>query len=150
MAIKTFLNKNTQELDREVNEFMGSKGKDLPVRTEVFKVEKEIFHKATVFYDEIKRESIKEEKPTKHSYEENKIGVAWKNKKNSATLNVKLDENPNYIFYNKKDFQKEGDDLIITNPATNVNYRFKPNLKKSNDKHPDWIIYQEEEEKEND
>mgnify|MGYP001616822597 FL=1 len=41
MAIKTFLNKNTQELDREVNEFMGSKGKDLPVRTEVFKVEKE-------------------------------------------------------------------------------------------------------------
>lgn len=52
--IKTFKSDNLEALDKDVNDFMASKGKDLPVRTEVYVADGKIWHKATVFWDGVR------------------------------------------------------------------------------------------------
>lgn len=54
--IKTILDYNIENLDRKANEFMKTKKKNLPVRTEMVvipsDIELKILHKCTIFYDE--------------------------------------------------------------------------------------------------
>lgn len=57
IAIKTFLNKDQEKLDKQVNAFIHSKGvTSLPVRTETYIIPfsdySEVCHKAVVFYNE--------------------------------------------------------------------------------------------------
>lgn len=49
--IKTFINKDINKLDTEVNDAMAEHCRNLPVRTEMVVIGNEVLHKATMFFD---------------------------------------------------------------------------------------------------
>ena len=159
--IKTFISEKIEELDKACNDFMATKTRNLPVRTESFVINSgtsyKVFHKNTVFFDErfekpeepglayndinIGEETIDApdtatpaKKPT------NKLGSLWLQKDNktiSGNFNDARIVIPEVVEPKIKALQ-EGDKLEVTMKGDKV-LIIKNKFKKT-PTHPDWII----------
>lgn len=149
--IKTIVSSDIGELDKTVNDFMIVKGQNLPVRTESFVVNfketAEIYHKATIFFNETfgtgPTEEIKISTATTQTFDTNKpekLGALWmKDSKISGTFNGKR-------LNISEDVAKKLiplgmiDNLILE--IEGVSSKIIRNKFKKETKHPDFLIYE--------
>lgn len=149
--IKTIIKATSEDLDVAVNDFMATKARNLPVRTECFLLEGLVYHKATIFWDEdmspkrsvnLDTGAIEEEvifrEPKKKS---NKRGSLWIQQNGNVTGNF-IDENDQEIKIALP--QKARDQLKnegkIGLKIRGIDVRCIANQFKKTAQHPDFVI----------
>ena len=164
--IHTILADKVDELDRQVNDFMRQKKRNLPVRTESYVVEMgnttKVIQKATIFYDEnfnvndgghvvdngqetYSEELVEEEKSIHQEEPEKKksaqIGALWFSK-DGKTLTGKCNNEstavPENITAKIKQLQNGDKYPLIIKKVDTVIIR---NKFKESTRHPDFVIY---------
>lgn len=143
--IKTIVSDDVNRLDMEVNEFMTSRKRNLPVRTEAYVLNfgdsAKVYHKATIFYDEPFADS---ELAQNTSTIREKVGALWIQKDNSISGTLDIDAKGERIgipdnLAPSLAFLKEDTELEMT--IKNHKVKVIRNKFKKEAKHPDYIIY---------
>ena len=153
--IHTIIADSTEDLDKQVNAFMTQRKQNLPVRTEVYPYDGQVWHKATVFYDEpfnqakgtpksddeeVYDEMNQEEYQNSSKGKTDKLGALWLKKEGGISGKFK-EENiniPENIAEELNDMS-ESDHLSKVIKGTPV--KIIRNKFKKEPKHPDWIIF---------
>lgn len=143
--IKTIVSDDVNRLDMEVNEFMTSRKRNLPVRTEAYVLNfgdsTKVYHKATIFYDEPFGDS---ELPSKTSSIREKVGALWIQKDNSISGTLDINTKGERIgipdnLAPSLAFLKEDTELEMT--INDHKVKVIRNKFKKEAKHPDYVIY---------
>lgn len=155
--IKTIINSNVEQLDKDTNAFIKTLStKSAPVRTECYVLNNQVFHKNTIFYDEARpaqkapEEEILEESRQDEYKEENRskqIGALWSQR--DGTISGKLQPNGKdgasediVLPENAQEILEQHGKCEIT--IKGIKARILHNKFKKTKKHPDYVIFRRE------
>jgi len=136
-VIKTYFGK-PEEVDKLVNDFMTTKGQDLPVRTEVYNG----LLYATIFFNEFNRGQVVSEERVKDKKEKALLGTLWEQPgkklsgyfKDNKTL-ILPEERENFEIVSEEPFIAKG-------KVKGESVKLVKNNKKKSDKSPDFYIFE--------